>query len=164
MADLSLGSIAEKLVTAGVSGGASFLGALYQFKKKLDEVSADVKLLKEGDGQTVPGIRQLIENIRAGWRLEFDGFKSDFEAFRDEVRREQEHEDELDEAVERARMSRPDPHEEMRKQLEELKRDVGRLKGKGYVKNTEFAEYVRTQEAQWRALERTLGRMEALLK
>lgn len=161
--DLTPSSIIEKLVTVGLSGGASFLGALYQFKTRLELAEEYIKELK-GENKDVVGIRQLVEAVRHGWRLEFDSYKADYEAFKKEVEREREHEEELDQAFERARASRPDPVEELKHQLSEMKREFDRMKNRGYVKSSEFAEYVRKQDEEWRRLERTLGRWETLLK
>lgn len=147
----------EKAVTAALSGGASFLGALYQFKKRLDSVEEYVKELK-GENKDVPGIRQVIEAMKAGWRLELDSFKLEFTTFKREVEREREHEDELDEMRDKLK-SQHDPLEDMKKQLERQEKAIERLKSSGYVKSSEFTEFVRAQEKSWRELERTLGRL-----
>lgn len=159
----------EVAVTAGGSGLASFGGAFLRFKQRLKDAEDFAKEAKALATAAIEGnralkteldnfVRMTESNLR-GWRLEFDGFKEDYA-------RDERHRHELEEARAEARQSRPDPVEAFRHELADLKRQLERLRERQgtYVRNETFVEHTRGQEQQWKEIQRTLGRLEALAK
>lgn len=155
-------SFAEKALTVGATGIASFGGAFFRFKQRLKEAEDAAKAAKadaEIARAETAALRGTLEAAIKGWRMEFDDFKGDYQ-------RDREHAVELEEARNEARESRPDPAEALRDDIDELRRQVEKIRERTarYVKNETFVEFTRGQEAQWKIIERTLGRLEALAR
>jgi hypothetical protein len=151
-------TVASQALTAAGSGASAFLGAFLRYKARLKACEDALKLL----ATEVPKMRTDLatalmqyDSSTAGWRLEFDGFKDDFE-------REMKHRKDIDEAVEKERHSRPDPLEDLRREVKELRSQIEQLKERGgrYVRNDAFTAFMRAQEEQWKEMARTLGRLE----
>ena len=159
----------EVAITAAGSGGASFIGAFFRFKQRLKDAEDSARIAKEvaeaalkQGGAIALELAELKKTVDAsfkGWRMEFDGFKEDYE-------RDQQHRAELEEARAEARQSRPDPVEALRHEVGELKRIIERVRDKQgtFVRTEAFTEHTRAMEQQWRTLERTLGQLETLVK
>lgn len=144
------------------TGGAGFLGAYARFKQRLKTAEDGLKKVTEivtQIGTTLPLLTRKYDDLAAGWRLEFDSFREEFE-------RETKHRLELEEVRDEARASRPDPTEALRREVDRLRSEVERLKDRGsrYVKNDAFAAFTKDQEEQWRALAKTMGRLEGHLR
>lgn len=159
----------EVAVTAVGSGGASFVGAFLRFKQRLKDAETNANAALDAAIAGMNKHAELANELAAfkremnshltGWRLEFDGFKDDNE-------RDQRHREALEEARAEARQSRPDPVEAMRHELEQLRRQLDRMKERqnSYVRNETFTEHTRAQEKQWNEIQRTLGRLETIAK
>jgi uncharacterized protein YukE len=72
---------------------------------------------------------------------------------------------ELDVTKENMRASMPDPLEDIRNMLSELREDIEKLKDRGArsVRVDDFTAFAREQEAQWKELAKTLGKLDSLL-
>lgn len=155
-------AITTTAITAVGSGGSAFLGAFLRFKQRLKAAEdAAATALRETvalSGKLAALEKSCVDHAR-GWRLEFDGFKEDYA-------RDLRHSQELNNAVEDARASRPDPAEILRHEVEELKKQLERMKERQarYVRSETFVEHTKAQETQWKEIARTLGRLEALAK
>jgi hypothetical protein len=159
---LDWNDVAKTALTAVGSGGSAFLGAFLRFKQRLAEAEANAKKALEeaakARGETAH-LEVTLKNLAAGWRLEFDGLKSDFN-------RDLEHREELDAAREEGRASRRDPTEDLRHEVDELKKQLERMRERQarFVRNETFVDHVKAQEQQWREIARTMGRLDALTK
>jgi hypothetical protein len=134
-------TILDHGLTAAASGGASFLGAFFRFKQRLK--ACEDALTKLSD--EVPRLRRQYEIAAAGWRAELDAFRAD-------IRRELQHQQQL---------------VDMRaKELAQMHQDIEKLKERGsrYVRSDAFASFTKSQEDQWKEMARTLGRLEGMLK
>lgn len=76
-----------------------------------------------------------------------------------------EHHLELDATKDNIRASMPDPLEDIRTILVELREDIEKLKERGArsVRIDDFTAFTREQEAQWKELAKTLGKLDSLL-
>jgi hypothetical protein len=72
---------------------------------------------------------------------------------------------ELDATKENMRASMPDPLEDIRNMLAEQREDIEKLKERGAraVRVDDFTAFAREQEAQWKELAKTLGKLDSLL-
>jgi chromosome segregation ATPase len=162
----------ESVGTVFGSGGAGWFAAWLKHRRlKSAPVREEKKLKGEVDGlvkrheelsKRIEGhISQLAAHIEqyksnnAGWLLELTQIKNELE----EDKR-------IREAIEVERNSRPDPLEDIRHDIDEVRRLVERLRDKSgrYVKNEAFEAFVRSQEEQWREMNRNLGMVQGELK
>lgn len=162
----------ESVSTVFGAGGAAWFAAWLKHKRlKSAPVREEKRLSKEVDGlfkrheelskridDHIAELSAHIEQYKsnnAGWLLELTQLKNELE----EDKR-------IREAIDVERNSRPDPFEDIRHELAELRRIVERLREKSsrYVKNEAFEAFVRLQEEQWRAMNRNLGAMEGELR
>lgn len=155
-------ALAQHGLTAAGSGLSAFLGAFLRFKARLKECEDALKSVKEELPKLVTELAALRvhqSSMNSGWRLEFDGFKEDFT-------RELEHKKELEQVRQQERGSRPDPTEELRREVSQLRNEIEKLKERGgrYVRNDVFTQFTKSQEDQWKEMARTLGRLEGLLR
>jgi hypothetical protein len=143
-----LNALAEHSITAVGSGITSFFGAYLRFQQRLKKVEDSVTALKG-----------KYENLKSGWKLEFDGFRQDFANYK-EMR------DGIEEARKEERTSYADPFETMNTSIARLQADIEKLRERSgrYVRNDTFAAFARSQEEQWRQINRTLGQLEGALK
>lgn len=145
-------SIGQHAATALVSGVTSLLAASARFKNGFQKADSRVKALGQG------------------WKLEVDGIKADFETKLATLKQEFESYKELRDGIEAARkeerVSHADPFERVESSLSQLRTDIEKLKERGgrYVRNDTFAAFARSQEEQWRQINRTLGQLEGALK
>lgn len=156
-------------LTALGSGGSSFLGAFLRFKQRLKVAEESLaSLAAEG-----PKLRTELAALRTeltttvahydatikGWRLEFDSFKADLAT-------EVQHRKEITEAVEKERHSRPDPLEDLRREVDRMKREIDRIKERSsrYVRSEVFDAFAKSQEDQWKEQTKALGRLEGILR
>jgi predicted nuclease with TOPRIM domain len=159
---LDWNEVTKTALTVAGSGGSAFLGAFFRFKQRLKDAETNAaEALAEAQTATadLAVLRSAHENLAAGWRLEFNALKDDFQ-------RELAHRTALEEAREEGRASRRDPTEDLRDELEELKKQLERLKERQarYVRSETFVEHTKAQETQWKEIARTLGRLEALAR
>ena len=138
-------------LTALGSGGSAFLGAFLRFKRRLHECE---ELLKHSAG--------TISHLQA----DIDVCKSTIATLKSDFEREVAHRKELAEFRKEERDSRHDPLDDLRGDIVDLKEAVEKLKERGahYVHTDTFASFTKSQEDQWKVLERTLGRIEGSLK
>lgn len=155
-------AIITQAAGALATGGASFLGAFFRFKQRLKDTTAALKEV----ALELPALRSAVtdaknhyEAMARGWHLEFSQLRQDFET-------EAKHRREIAQALEQDRASRPDPLEDIARDLDRLRQDVERLKDRGgrYVRSDAFAAFTKAQEDQWKEMARTLGRLEGMLK
>jgi hypothetical protein len=157
--------IIEHVGTILGSGGAGWLAAILKHRRlksapareerKLDKRVDEIDKRIEGHITALTAHIEQYRSNNAGWLLELTQLKNELE----EDKR-------IREAIDVERSSRPDPFEDMRHDIDEVKRLVERLRDKSgrYVKNEAFEAFVRSQEEQWREMNRNLGRMEGELK
>lgn len=162
---MELGTIIVHGLTVAGSGGAGWISAWLKHRRLAHNEQKGDKLLRkrveqleaelEERAQELTGhLKQYAAN-NAGWTLELESIKADIDQDRN-----------LKEAIDKERGSRPDPFEDFRREVAEMKKTVEKLRDRSsqYVKNEAFAGFVKTQEEQWREMNRHLGRLEGMLK
>lgn len=159
---METGSILTQALGSIAAGGVSFLGAFLRFKQRLQVCEDALKLLALEVPKLRAGVTEAklhYEALSGGWRLEFNQLQSEFNT-------EMRHKRELEEALRADRASRPDPLEDVREDLHRLRQEIEKLKERGgrYVRSDAFAAFTKAQEDQWKEMQRTLGRLEHLLK
>ena len=155
----------ESASTIAGAGGASWFAAWLKHKrlkgapareeKKLAKELEDLRKRIEAHITQLSAHIELYKSNNAGWLLELSQLKNELE----EDKR-------IREAIDVERSSRPDPFEDIRHDISELRRLVERLREKSgrYVKNEAFEAFVRAQDELWREMNRELGQMEGELK
>jgi chromosome segregation ATPase len=155
----------EAASTIAGSGGAGWFaawlkhtrlkGAPAREEKKLAKELEELRKRIDEHIKELTGHIEQYKSNNAGWLLELTQLKNELE----EDKR-------IREAIEVERNSRPDPFEDMRHDISEMRRLVDRLREKSgrYVKNEAFEAFVKSQEEQWREMNRNLGQMEGELK
>ncbi len=141
-------ALSQHGLTSAITAVLAFAGSYARFKMRLSTAEKGVKEQKAA-----------LEAVKRGWRFEFDAYKAEQE-------QEKEHQAELLAARKEERASRPDPFEAFNDQLRSMRADIDRLKERGsrYVRNEAFAAFVKSQEEQWRAIERSMGQLEGVLR
>lgn len=131
-------------ITAIGTGGLSFFGAFFRFSQRL----------KECEETTASLLQEVTRVAKAS-----DALRADYD-------RDLQHRKEMETLRAAERASRPDPIEDLRRDLVQLKQDIEKLKEKGarYVRGDVFAAFTKAQEDQWKEMARTLGRLEGMLK
>jgi len=173
---LDVGVLIEHGLTVLGSGGAGFLGSWLKYRRAKQLVDAKQLLAAKKDARESVELLERLETLEeahqshltalqehidqykannAGWLLELNTIKNELEE--DKAIRA---------AITAERGSRPDPLEDLRRELSEIRKNLERLREKGarYTKNEAFAEFVKGQEEQWREMNRHLGRLEGMLK
>jgi chromosome segregation ATPase len=173
---VDVGTLIEHGLTVVGSGGAGFIGSWLKYRRAKQLVDAKqllaarkeardstelierLKGLEEAHQSHLTALQEHINQYRsnnAGWLLELNTIKNELEE--DKAIRA---------AITAERSSRPDPLEDLRRELTEIRKNIERIREKGarYVKNDAFADFVKTQEEQWREMNRHLGRLEGLMK
>jgi hypothetical protein len=140
-------TLLEQIPTAVGSGVTAFFGAYARFKARHASLEKGNRLLKE-----------KVDTQGQGWRLEFNTFKEEFDHYKELA-------DKVEEVRKEERASHPDPFEGFNGDLRRIREDIDKLKTRAgrYTRNDDFVAFVRSQEEQWRKLERTLGQLEGQL-
>lgn len=127
----------EHGITAMGSGALAFAGAFFRFKQRLQGHEDALKKLAE----ELPKCRETCAT-------------------------EKRHQQELIELREKERASRPDPLEDIRGALHDIRDDLEKMKERGahYITHDTFTKFTRDQEDQWRSLTRAIGRLEGAAK
>lgn len=168
--------IIEHLLTIAGSGGAGWIGAYLRHRRAKSLVEAKQLLEAKKEARDDAAIKARLDELEAAHKSHLAALQTHIEQYRSNnagwllelntIKNELEEDKAIRDAITAERNSRPDPLEDIRRELSEIRRAIDRLREKSarYTKNEAFAEFVKAQEEQWREMNRHLGRLEGMLK